>query len=434
MQLRLFYRVEAYSNLLGVFSIFFRQQVNKLAKRDPLSFMKVEYQEKVKQQLDWVHRNLQGPSDVRCTVEGKEVLMFCSNNYLGLSNHPVLKEAAIKAVKSHGAGSGSVRPIAGNMDLHEKWESTLARFKETEGGFVTSAGFTANEGVIPQLAPQAEDAILSDELNHGSIIDGVRLSKAKRYVFKHQDMNDLDRAMKEIDATNPRRILVITDGVFSMDGDYAKLDEIYKTVSPYGAMIYIDDAHGDGVLGKDYSGKGLVDHFKMQKKMHECGIEMGTFSKAFGTMGGSIVGSQALVNWCRNVTRSYLLSGSHPPAVAGASIAALELLEKDNALVKQLWENIGYFKKRIIDMGYNHELTANSQTAITPIIFGENELAKKASNRLYEEGIFALPIVFPMVPRGTARIRTMMNAALTKDDLDFALEKFEQIGKELKVF
>ncbi|MFX0092357.1 MAG: aminotransferase class I/II-fold pyridoxal phosphate-dependent enzyme [Candidatus Hodarchaeota archaeon] len=405
-----------------------------MTKRDPLGFMKVEYQEKVDQQLDWVHRNLQGPSDVRCIVEGKKVLMFCSNNYLGLSNHPVLKEAAIKAVKSHGAGSGSVRPIAGNMDLHEQWEATLARFKKTEAGFITSAGFTANEGVIPQLAPKAEDAILSDELNHGSIIDGVRLSKAKRYVYKHQDMPDLERAIKDIEKTNPRRILVITDGVFSMDGDYAKLDEIYNIVEPYGAMIFIDDAHGDGVLGNDFSGRGLVDHFSMQKQMHECGIEMGTFSKAFGTMGGSVVGSQNLVNWCRNFTRSYLLSGSHPPATAGASIAALDLLDKDNSLVKQLWENIDYFKKRVIDMGFNHELTINSQTAITPIIFGENELAKKASNRLYDEGIFALPIVFPMVPRGTARIRTMMNAALKKEDLDFALEKFEMIGKELKIF
>ena len=247
-------------------------------------------------------------------------------------------------------------------------------------------------------------------------------------------MADLERAIKDIEKTNPRRILVITDGVFSMDGDYAKLDEIYNIVEPYGAMIYIDDAHGDGVLGHNYSGKGLVDHFQMQKQMHECGVEMGTFSKAFGTMGGSIVGSQNLVNWCRNVTRSYLLSGSHPPAVAGASIAALELLDKDNSLVKQLWDNIDYFKKRVIDMGFNHELTANSQTAITPIIFGENDLAKAASNKLLEEDIFALPIVFPMVPRGTARIRTMMNAALTKEDLDFALEKFELIGKELKIF
>lgn len=405
-----------------------------MAKRDPLGFMKVEYQEKVDQQLDWVHRVLEGPSDVRCIVEGKEVLMFCSNNYLGLSNHPVLREAAIEAVRSHGAGSGSVRPIAGNMDLHEKWETTLAHFKRQEAGFITSAGFTANEGVVPQLAPTAEDAILSDELNHGSIIDGVRLSKAKRYVYKHQDMTDLERAIKDIEKTNPRRILVITDGVFSMDGDYAKLDEIYNIVEPHGTMIYVDDAHGDGVLGHNYSGKGLVDHFQLQKQMHKCGVEMGTFSKAFGTMGGSIVGSQDLVNWCRNVTRSYLLSGSHPPAVAGASIAALELLDKDNSLVKQLWDNIDYFKKRVIEMGFNHELTANSQTAITPIVFGENDLAKTASNRLLEEGIFALPIVFPMVPRGTARIRTMMNAALTKEDLDFALEKFELIGKELKIF
>ncbi|MFW9990802.1 MAG: aminotransferase class I/II-fold pyridoxal phosphate-dependent enzyme [Candidatus Odinarchaeota archaeon] len=401
-----------------------------MVKRDPSGFLKQEYQEIVDQQLEWVHRKLEGPSDVICKVEGKELLMFCSNNYLNLSNHPKLKEAAIKAVKSHGAGSGSVRAIAGNMDLHEEWESTLARFKEQEAGFVTSAGFTANEGVIPQLAPAKEDIILSDELNHGSIIDGVRLSKAKRAVYKHNDMADLEKVMAKLDKENPRRILVITDGVFSMDGDHAILDEIYKITEPYGAMIYVDDAHGDGVLGRNHSGKGLVDHFGLQGKVH---IEMGTFSKAFGTMGGSIVGSQDLVNWCRNKTRSYLLSGSHSPAVSAASIAALELLEKDNSLVKQLWENIEVFKKEMLSMGFDHQITVNSQTAIIPVILGENDVAKKFSNRLYEEGIFALPIVFPMVPRGTARIRTMMNAGLTKKHLNTALAAFEKVGKELKV-
>ncbi len=405
-----------------------------MSSQKPLEFLRIEYQEKVDKQLDWVHRILEGPSDVHCNVEGKEVLMFCSNNYLNLSNHPKLKEAAIEATKTHGAGSGSVRAIAGNMDLHEKWEKTLARFKEQEAGMITSAGYTANVGLCSQLAPTKEDAILSDELNHGSIIDGVRLAKATRHVFKHSDMADLERAMEKISKTNPRRFLVITDGVFSMDGDYAKLDEIYKIVEPYNAIIFVDDAHGDGILGKNHSGKGLVDHFSLQKKMKECGVEMGTFSKAFGTMGGSIVGSQDLVNWGRNVARSYLLSGSHPPAVAGASIAALELLEKDNSPVKKLWDNIEYYKKEIMAMGYNHDLTANSQTAITPVIFGENELAKKASNLLFEKDIFALPIVFPMVPRGTARIRTMMNAGLTKENLDFALRAFEEVGKELRMF
>jgi len=404
--------------------------VKKLTKRDPTGFLKQEYQEIVDKQLDWVHVKLEGPSDVMCKVEGKEMMMLCSNNYLNLSNHPKLKEAAIEAVKSHGAGSGSVRAIAGNMDLHEKWEKTLARFKEQEAGFVTSAGFTANEGVIPQLAPSNEDIILSDKLNHGSIIDGVRLSKAKRAVYEHNDMADLERVMEKLDKDNPRRILVITDGVFSMDGDYAKLDEIYKITEPYGAMIYVDDAHGDGVLGNNYSGKGLVDYFSLQGKVQ---IEMGTFSKAFGTMGGSIVGSQDLVNWCRNKTRSYLLSGSHPPPVAAASIAALELLEKDNSPVKTLWENINYYKKEMVSMGFDHKLTVDSQTAIVPVILGENDVAKEFSNKMMEKGIFVLPIVFPMVPRGTARIRTMMNAGLTRENLDTALAAFESVGKELKV-
>ncbi|MHA2296290.1 MAG: aminotransferase class I/II-fold pyridoxal phosphate-dependent enzyme [Candidatus Hodarchaeales archaeon] len=401
-----------------------------MVRRDPVGFLKQEYQDIVDKQLDWVHRRLEGPSDVTCKVEGKELLMFCSNNYLNLSNHPRLKEAAIEAVKTHGAGSGSVRAIAGNMDFHEEWEAALARFKEQEAGFITSAGFTANEGVIPQLAPSAEDIILSDALNHGSIIDGVRLSKAQRAVYQHNDMTDLERKMEELNKKNPRRILVITDGVFSMDGDHAKLDEIYKITEPYGVMIYVDDAHGDGVLGRNHSGKGLVDHFALQGKVQ---VEMGTFSKAFGTMGGSIVGSENLINWCRNKTRSYLLSGSHPPAVAAASIAALKLLEKDNSPVKKLWENISYFKKEVTSMGFNHQITIDSQTAIIPIILGENDVAKNFSNRLYDEGIFALPIVFPMVPRGTARIRTMMNAGLTKEHLNTALAAFENIGKELKV-
>ncbi|MHA1214300.1 MAG: aminotransferase class I/II-fold pyridoxal phosphate-dependent enzyme [Candidatus Hodarchaeales archaeon] len=397
-------------------------------------FLKTEMQEIRDAGREWVHRVLEGPSDTVCKVEGKEVIMLCSNNYLGLSNHPKMKEAAIEAIKTHGVGSGSVRAIAGNMDLHEKWEKRLAEFKGQEAGFVTSAGFTANQGVIQQLAPSPEDVILSDRLNHGSIIDGVRTTKAKRAVYEHCDMGSLEDELTKLAKDDPRRILVITDGVFSMDGDHAPLDEIYKICEPYSnAIIYVDDAHGDGVLGRDYSGKGLVDHYGLQGKVH---IEMGTFSKAFGTMGGSIVGSQDLVTWCRNKTRSYLLSASHPPATAAASIKALDIIEKEEPdLVKRLWDNINYFKKRIIDMGYNHEITAASTTAIIPIIFGDPKKAKQASDLLYSDySIFALPIVFPMVPRGLDRIRVQANAALTKEQLDEGLRAFEELGNKLKIF
>ncbi|MHA2173944.1 MAG: aminotransferase class I/II-fold pyridoxal phosphate-dependent enzyme [Candidatus Hodarchaeales archaeon] len=401
--------------------------------RDPSSFFVTEMEEIRSAGREWIHRSLDGPSDTICKVEGKEVIMLCSNNYLGLSNHPEMKKAAVRAIESHGVGSGSVRAIAGNMDLHVQLEDRLARFKEQEAGFITSAGFTANEGIIPQLAPGKEDIILSDELNHGSIIDGVRLSKAQRAVYKHNDMTDLERVIIKLNSQNPRRILLITDGVFSMDGDAAKLDSIFKITDPYGVMIYVDDAHGDGVLGRNHSGKGLVDHYNLQGKVH---IEMGTFSKAFGTMGGSVVGSRELVTWCRNKTRSYLLSGSHPPATAAASIKALDIIEHEEpGLVKSLWDNINYFKKEIINMGFNHAITEASTTAIIPIIFGDPMKAKEASDLLYSDyGIFALPIVFPMVPRGLDRIRVQANAALTKEQLDEGLRAFEELGKKLKIF
>jgi glycine C-acetyltransferase len=242
-------------------------------------------------------------------------------------------------------------------------------------------------------------------------------------------MISLEGKMKEIEKLNPRRVMLITDGVFSMDGDYAKLDEIQKIVEPYGTMIYVDDAHGDGVLGRNFKGKGIVDHFGLQGKIH---VEMNTFSKAMGTIGGAITGSQDLVNWARNKTRTYLLSGSHPPAVLGASIASIDILESE-PIVKKLWENIDYFRKKLINLGFNHQITVDAGTAIIPVIIGENSIAREFSNLLFENGVFALPIVFPMVPKGTARIRIMMNAALKTEDLDKALSTFELAGKKLKI-
>jgi glycine C-acetyltransferase len=395
--------------------------------RNPTSFLREEYEELVKSELDWRLRVLQGPSTPWCTVDGKKVLMFCSNNYLGFSNHPRLIEAAVEAVQTHGAGSGSVRPIAGNMDLHIELERRLARFKTAEASLVYQTGFAANAGLIPQLAGKG-DLIISDELNHGSIIDGVRLSYAERAVYKHTDMQDLQRVLDEAEKHSPayRRILIITDGVFSMDGDIAPLDEIAKLGAEHGAMIYVDDAHGEGVLGE--GGRGIVSHFKLGRdKVH---VEMGTFSKAFGVVGGHISGSIDLINFAYNKSRTWLLSGSHPPAVAAACIAAIDVLETEPQHVENLWKNTRYFKKAMKDLGFN---IGFSQTPITPVIVGESGLAKKLSARLFEENIFALPIVYPMVARDKARIRTIMNAALTQEDLDFAINVFEKIGKELHI-
>lgn len=395
--------------------------------RNPTAFLAEEYQALVKNELDWKLRILQGPSTPRCTVDGKKVLMLCSNNYLGLSTHPKVMEAAIQAVKTHGAGSGSVRPIAGTMDIHIELEKRLAKFKHAEASLVYQTGFAANAGLIPQLVGK-EDLIISDELNHGSIIDGVRLAHGERGIYKHADTDDLKRVLNEAEKHSPpyRRILIITDGVFSMDGDIAPLDRIAEHAEEHGAMVFVDDAHGEGVLGD--GGRGIVSHFKLDRnKVH---VEMGTFSKAFGVVGGHVSGSRDLANFAFNKSRTWLLSGSHPPPVAAACIAAIDVLEKEPQHVKRLWDNTRVFKNTMKDLGFD---VGNSQTPITPVMVGESGVAKKLSNRLFEEGVFALPIVFPMVARDKARIRTMMNAALTKEDLDFAINAFKKIGKELNI-
>ena len=395
--------------------------------RDPIAFLKDEYEELVKQSLDWRLRELQGPSSPRAMVDGKEVIMLCSNNYLGLSNHPKLKQAAIDAIKTHGVGSGSVRPIAGNMDLHEELEARLAKFKGSEASLVYQTGFAANAGLIPQLAGKG-DLIISDELNHGSIIDGVRLTRAERAIFKHADVPDLGRVLDEAKKHKPayRRILVITDGVFSMDGDIAPLAQIVKTCKPHGAMVYVDDAHGEAVLGK--GGRGIVSHFDLTHK--DVHVEMGTFSKAFGVVGGHVSGSEYLRKYAYNKSRTWLLSGSHPPPVAAACIAAIDILETEPQHVQNLWKNREYFINAMSDFGFN---TGMSETPIIPVMIGESNAAQKFSVRLFEEGVFALPIVYPMVARGKARIRVMMNAALRKDDLNGAITAFEKVGKELNI-
>ena len=395
--------------------------------RDPTSFLKQEYDDLVRQEIDWRLRILGGPSTPWCLVDGKKVLMFCSNNYLGLSNHPKLKAAAIEAVKTHGAGSGSVRPIAGNMDIHIELEQRLAKFKDAEASLVYQTGFAANAGLIPQLAGKG-DLIISDELNHGSIIDGVRLSHAERGVYKHGDTDDLSRVLDGAEKASPapRRILIITDGVFSMDGDIAPLDKVAQLASEHGAMVYVDDAHGEGVLGE--GGRGIVSHFKLPRnKVH---VEMGTFSKAFGVVGGHVSGSKDLVNFAYNKSRTWLLSGSHPPAVSAACLAAVDVLEHEPQHVKKLWDNTRRFKKTMKDLGFD---IGKSETPITPVMVGESGKAKKLSTRLFDLGVFALPIVYPMVAQGKARIRTIMNAALTNEDIDFAVNAFEKAGKELEI-
>lgn len=396
-----------------------------MARRDPVGFLRDEYQQLVSNELDWKLRVLEGPSMPRCIVDGRKVLMLCSNNYLSLSNHPKLKKAAIEAVRTRGAGSGSVRPIAGNMDLHMELERRLAKFKEAEASLVYQTGFAANAGLIPQLA-DAGDLIISDELNHGSIIDGVRLSRADRAVYGHCNVDDLRKVLEKAEDHSPayRRILIITDGVFSMDGDIAPVDKIAPIAHDHGAMVYVDDAHGEGVLGE--GGRGIVSHFKLHRD--DVHVEMGTFSKAFGVVGGHVSGTRDLVDFAYNKSRTWLLSGSHPPAVAAACIAAIDVLETEPKHVRNLWANTDYFRKGVRELGFD---TGKSQTPIIPVMIGESGAAKKFGSRLFELGVFALPIVFPMVAKDKARIRTIMNAALTRKDLDEALGAFETIGREL---
>jgi glycine C-acetyltransferase len=378
------------------------------------------------QNLLWNPRTLNGPSCPRALVDGKEVLMLCSNNYLGLANHRRLKKAALEAIKKYGAGSGSVRPIAGTMDLHIKLEETIAKFKHTEDAIYYNTGFTANSGALPALLREG-DTVVSDELNHGSIIDGLRLSKAERLIYKHNDTSDLETRLKELAArpNKPNRILIVTDGVFSMDGDIAPLDRIVELAERFDAVTYVDDAHGDGVLGDH--GRGIVNHFKLEGRVD---FEMGTFSKGFGTMGGLIATSKTNKRFLLNKSRTWLLTGSHGPATVAASIAALELLEESDKLVKKLWSNTKYYKRRLKDLGFD---TGKSETPITPIMTHDAGKARDMSRRLYEEGVYALPIVFPMVAKDKARIRTMVTAEHSRDDLDFALEKIEKVGRELGI-
>lgn len=367
-------------------------------------------------------RTIQSPQGAWFVVDGVKVLNLCSNNYLGLANHPKLKEAAKAAIDKYGVGPGAVRSIAGTMSLHLELEKKLAKFKKVEAAISFQSGANANMATIPTLVG-AEDVIFSDELNHASIIDGCRLTKAERVIWPHRDPKGLkDVLEKNKDA---RRKLIVTDGVFSMDGDLAPLPEMVEAVEGYDAIIMVDDAHGEGVLGDH--GRGIVDHFGLHGKVD---IEMGTMSKAFGVVGGYIAGRADLIEYLKQRARPFLFSSAvTPPDVAGC-IAAVELLEESDELVKKLWKNADYFKKGMSSLGFD---IGHSQTPITPVILGDAKVAREFSKRLFDEKIFAQAIGYPTVPMGKARIRAQLSAVHTKEDLDFALSKFEKIGKEMGV-
>jgi len=366
-------------------------------------------------------RTLESPQGSWLVISGKRVLNLCSNNYLGFANEERLKKAAIKAVEEWGVGPGAVRTIAGTFSIHNELEKTLARFKKVEDTIFLQSGFVANQAVIPAIT-DAQDAILSDELNHASIIDGVRLSKAKRYVWKHRNIEDLEQKLQQADSEGARRKLIITDGVFSMDGDLAPLPGIVELAEKYDAMVMVDDAHGEGVLGD--SGRGIVDHFGLHGRVD---IEIGTLSKAFGVLGGYVAGKTELVEYLKQKARPFLFSSPLSPADTAACLEAVKILEESSERVENLWKNANYFKAEMKNMGYD---IGNSETPITPVMLYDAKLASEFSQKLFENGIFAQSIGYPTVPQGKARIRVMISAAHTREDLDFALEKFRSIGKD----
>jgi glycine C-acetyltransferase len=368
-------------------------------------------------------RTLSSPQGAWLVVDGKRVLNFCSNNYLGLANHPRLVKAAQDAMKDYGVGPGAVRTIAGTLDLHLELEKRIANFKGVEDAITFQSGFTANLGTIPALVGK-EDVIFSDELNHASIIDGCRLSGATIVRYDHADPASLEAVIRE-NKGSYQRGLVVTDGVFSMDGDFPPLDKLAVIAEEHNLMLMVDDAHGEGVLGE--GGRGIVDHFQLHGRVD---VEVGTFSKAFGVMGGVVAGNARIVEWLRQRGRPFLFSSAVTVPDVAATIAAIDLLEESTALVDQLWKNANVFKKEMEKLGFD---TGKSMTPITPVMLGEAKLARDFSRRLYDEDVFAMALGFPTVPKGMARIRVMISAAHTPEDLEKALAAFAKVGKELAV-
>lgn len=367
-------------------------------------------------------RTIESPMGARVRIEGGELLNFCANNYLGLANHPRIRQAAQQAIEQYGVGPGAVRSIAGTMTLHLELEQRLAQFKHAEACITFQSGFTANLGTIPALVGKG-DVIFSDELNHASIIDGARLSRAEIVRYTHNDPDDLCRKIEQ--TTEYGRRLIISDGVFSMDGDIAPLDKLCEIAERYDILLMVDDAHGEGVLG--HGGRGIVDHFGLHGRVD---IEVGTLSKAFGVVGGLVSGRSIIIDWLRQRGRPFLFSSAMTVPDVAACLEAVNLLENSTELVDRLWHNAAIFRQGMQTMGFN---TGNSQTPIVPVMLGEAPLAQKFSRRLFEEGLFAMAIGYPTVPQGKARIRVMNSAAHTPSDIEQALDIFGRVGKELGV-
>ncbi|MFQ6102289.1 MAG: aminotransferase class I/II-fold pyridoxal phosphate-dependent enzyme [Anaerolineae bacterium] len=394
-------------------------------KRDPISYLGEEYERLAREGLTWEPRELQSASRPISTIDGREVVVLCSNNYLNLSTHPKVVNAMIKATEKYGAGAGSDRSIAGDTSLHRELDRRLAEFKGAPASLTFQTGFMTNQGLVAQLAG-AGDLYVSDELNHGSIIDGMRLTRADRAVFKHKDVDDLARVMEEAETHQPpyKHIWIVTDGVFSMDGDLAPLPAIAEIAAEHGAGVYVDDAHGEGVLGE--GGRGIVNHFGLTRdQVH---AEMGTFSKAFGIVGGHVSGSEELIKFALNKSRTWLLSGALPPGVAAATIAAIDVMESEPERVERVWENRNYFIEKMKELGFD---TGHSETPIVPIMCGESKTAKALADFVWNRAIYVLPIVYPMVARGKARIRVQLCSEHTKDQLDKAIDAFKEGGEKL---
>ena len=401
------------------------------ARPDPLAFIDDELLALHEQHLYRPLRVMSSAQGPMCVVDGHEVISLSSNDYLGLTHHPRLREAALRAVREYGAGSGAVRTIAGTMTLHETLEAELARFKGTEATLTFQSGFTANTGVIPVVTGEA-DLIVSDSLNHASIIDGMRMSKAPRKVFPHKDVAALREILREsVEQGRPgsgepyRLILVVTDGVFSMDGDIAPLPGIVEAAEAYGAAVMVDDAHASGVLGRD--GRGTVDHFDLHGRV---AIQVGTLSKAVGVLGGYVAGSSSLRELLTQRARPFLFSTSHPPAVAAACLEAIRIFQDEPQHLERLWSNTRRFKAELTRLGFD---TGVSETPITPVIVGDSATAIRFSDRLFEEGVFATSVVYPTVALDGARLRTIVSAAHTNDHLERAIEAFDRVGHELGV-
>ena len=368
-------------------------------------------------------RVLESASAAEARFDGKDVINLASNNYLGLTTHPKLREAALEATRRYGVGSGAVRTISGTMSLHMQLEERIARFKNVEACVVFQSGFAANAGTVAAVLTP-EDHIVSDELNHASIIDGCRLSRAKIHVFPHKDTAAAERKLAELDG-QPGRKLLITDGVFSMDGDIGPLPGLVEAAEKHGAIMMVDDAHASGVLGRN--GRGTIDHFDLHGRVH---IQVGTLSKAIGVLGGYVCGTRALIEFLYHRARPFLFSTSHPPAVAASCMAAFDVLEEEPELIQNLWDNTRYFKQGLSAAGFN---TGVSETPITPVIVGEARTAHALSAALFEEGVLATGIGFPTVPEGKARVRTIVTATHTRGELDRALEVFARVGKRLGI-